>query len=126
MISASFYSCEQNEYEPEFYDINTYESVDLGLSINWCNKNIKAKDSTSYGEYYAWGETESSVVYNFHTYRFSLGDSEKYFWKYCTDIKYDITPDNLTILESEDDVAHVKMKNKKINGEFRLKKNLKS
>lgn len=71
------------------------EAVDLGLpsGTKWANWNIGATTPEDYGDYYAWGETESKDVYTQDTY--------KYF-----DNGYDLIGDD--IAGTEYDVAHVK------------------
>jgi len=32
------------------------QSVDLGLSVKWADRNVGASSSTGYGDYFAWGE----------------------------------------------------------------------
>lgn len=80
--------------------------VDLGLpsGIMWANMNLGASSPEEYGNYYAWGEIEIKNHYLWSNYVF--GD-----WRECL-TKYNITAefgniDNLTVLESVDDVAHV-------------------
>ena len=43
--------------------INGYEYVDLGLSVKWATCNIGADSPEEYGNYYAWGETETKETY---------------------------------------------------------------
>ena len=43
--------------------INGYEYVDLGLSVKWAMCNIGASSPSDYGNYYAWGETETKNEY---------------------------------------------------------------
>ena len=40
-------------------NINAQEAVDLGLSVKWANMNIGASSIYDFGEYFAWGETET-------------------------------------------------------------------
>ena len=40
-----------------------YSYVDLGLSVKWATRNIGAYSYTSYGWYYAWGETSVKSYY---------------------------------------------------------------
>lgn len=42
---------------------NGHEYVDLGLSVNWATCNVGANKPEQYGNYYAWGETETKSVY---------------------------------------------------------------
>ena len=64
-------------------------------------------DGKEYGGYYAWGETEEKENYCWNTYKW-CNDSLSTLTKYCTDDSYGIIVDNKTILDPEDDVAHVK------------------
>ena len=83
-----------------------YEAVDLGLSVKWATCNVGASKPEEYGGYYAWGETEEKSNYDWSTYKWCNG-SEDIMTKYCTDSS-DGTVDNKTVLDPEDDVAHVK------------------
>ena len=91
-------------------DASVY-TVDLGLSVKWASCNLGAKSPEEYGYYYAWGETEPKEDYRWATYKFrTSGDSfnNVKFSKYNTDVSYG-TIDNKTVLDPEDDVAHVKL-----------------
>ena len=48
------------------------ESVDLGLTsgTKWASCNVGADSPETYGEYFAWGETESKEVYSDTTYSY--------------------------------------------------------
>ena len=85
-----------------------YEAVDLGLSVKWATFNVGATKPEEYGGYYAWGETEEKDIYNWGTYKWCNGseDTMTEMTKYCTDSSYG-TVDNKTVLDLEDDVAHV-------------------
>lgn len=88
---------------------NGYEYVDLGLSVLWATCNVGADKPENYGDYYAWGETETKENYTQYDW---------YFYKYCNRTytsltKYNVSSsmgpiDNSTRLEESDDVAHVK------------------
>ena len=54
--------------------INGYEYVDLGLSVKWATVNIGATLPADYGNYYAWGETETKDEYTSDN-SVTLGDS---------------------------------------------------
>ncbi|MCR5697193.1 MAG: hypothetical protein K6G73_09485 [Marinilabiliaceae bacterium] len=75
------------------------DAVDLGLpsGLLWASFNLGATDSTQYGSYYAWGETDSKKSYSSSTYKYY--DNELY-----TYTKYD---ENKTTLEAADDAATV-------------------
>ena len=89
-------------------DIPKHEAVDLGLpsGVKWATCNVGANSPEEYGGYYAWGETEEKSNYDVSTYKWcnvSCGT----LTKYCTNSDYG-TVDNKTVLDPEDDVAHVK------------------
>lgn len=81
------------------------EAVDLGLSVKWANANIGAKAPEEYGDKYAWGETETKEDYSWATYKWGNGENME-LTKYNTSILYG-TVDNKTVLDSDDDAAHV-------------------
>lgn len=88
--------------------INGHEWVDLGLpsGLKWATCNVGATSPEEYGGYYAWGETEEKSDYSLSTYKWCNGSSRT-MTKYCTDSYYG-TVDNKTVLDPQDDVAHVK------------------
>ncbi|MCD7710390.1 MAG: DUF1566 domain-containing protein [Porphyromonadaceae bacterium] len=47
--------------------INGHEYVDLGLSVMWATCNVGADSPSDYGNYYAWGETETKSEYTSST-----------------------------------------------------------
>ena len=71
--------------------MKTAEAIDLGLSVNWASFNVGANSPSEKGYYYFWGELEPRDISNF---------SAPYIWK-------DGYKTNKTILDLEDDVAHV-------------------
>lgn len=102
---------EEPEYEPE-PDYNGHGYVDLGLSVKWATCNIGASKPEDYGDYYAWGETETKSVYSWTTYKWCNGGSSK-ITKYSISKDYwdsslGISPDLAAVLDPDDDVAHVK------------------
>ena len=57
--------------------INGHYYVDLGLSVKWADRNIGASSSSAYGDYFAWGETETKDSYttsNSVTYGVDMDD----------------------------------------------------
>ena len=82
------------------------EIVDLGLSVKWASWNLGASSPEEYGDYFAWGETEGKVVFDWTNYSLCNGSATS-LTKYNTKSTYG-TVDNKTTLESEDDAAHVK------------------
>ena len=101
-----------------------HEYVDLGLSVKWATMNVGATKPEDYGDYYAWGEIDlyyedgyaqeellthwkgDKICYNWSTYKWCNG-SDRNLTKYCIDNRFGIA-DNKTILDPEDDIAHVK------------------
>ena len=47
----------------KIFPLIVYKAVDLGLSVKWADRNIGAVDTTSYGNYFAWGEKNSKKEY---------------------------------------------------------------
>lgn len=82
---------------------NGPEYVDLGLpsGLKWATMNVGASKPEEYGDYYAWGETETKSEYNLSTYFDSVDGSNLIF------DKYDVL--KKCKLDIEDDVAHVKL-----------------
>ncbi len=91
------------------YGIAVSQEVDLGLSVNWAGWNVGATAPEEYGGYYTWGETEEKSDYDWSTYKWCNGSWDT-MTKYCTDSSYGRV-DNKTVLEPQDDVAHVKWGN---------------
>ena len=93
------------------------EMVDLWLTSGtlWAKANIGATCGDTaeswYGNYYAWGETETKSDYSWATYKYANGESNK-LTKYCPSGKTDYwngtgSPDNKLILDAVDDIAAV-------------------
>ena len=81
--------------------------VDLGLpsGLLWATCNIGASNPEDYGNYYAWGETQTKSDYSWSTYAY--GSDYNQLTKYCNNSSYGLNgfTDNLTTLEAGDDVA---------------------
>ncbi len=98
--------------EEKLPDFNGHEYVDLGLPSGtlWatCNVGLGATEPQHNGAYYAWGETDSYSSYASYSYEWYEFVSEK-ITKYCTDSDdgYLGFTDNKTVLDLEDDAAHV-------------------
>ena len=84
------------------------DAVDLGLSVKWASFNVGAEKPEDYGDYFAWGETETKSGYD-DDYKFrESGEFRNIkFNKYNTDSELGDV-DGRTALEPEDDAAHVK------------------
>lgn len=105
-------------------------AVDLGLpsGLLWATCNVGAEKPEDYGDYFAWGETETyyedGYVQVEQEVVWKEGKSAGYDWpsykhcngryttltKYCnnTDFGFNGYTDNKTVLDPDDDVAHVK------------------
>ena len=94
----------------------TIATVDLGLTSGnlWATCNVGAINPWNYGNYYAWGETETKSYYHWSTYKYCDGSGNR-LNKYCSQANYgyyypntdDRFTDDLTTLESADDAAKV-------------------
>jgi peptidoglycan hydrolase CwlO-like protein len=89
-------------------------AVDMGITttegykLYWATCNIGASKPEDYGDYYAWGETTTKTLsYIWERYKFGTSNSGP-FSKYNTISIYGPV-DNKTVLDPEDDVAHVKL-----------------
>ena len=78
-----------------------HDYVDMGNGMKWATTNVGAQTPTDYGDYYAWGETETKSDYSQYTYNSDL--NSKYMWAPGpTALGYPIS------LLPEDDVARKK------------------
>jgi len=105
---------------------SSYQMVDLGLpsGIKWANMNIGAEQESDFGLFFQWGDTEGYALEDCGT-----GEGQKAFtwsdYKWCNGTSNSLTKynnnssngtvDNKTVLDAEDDAAHVHM-----GGEWRL------
>ncbi|MBP5666701.1 MAG: hypothetical protein J6X32_00980 [Salinivirgaceae bacterium] len=84
-------------------------TVDLGLESGtlWATCNLGATVPWNYGDYYAWGETQTKDDYSWETYKYCKGGDDHKLTKYCYDAKYGNNgfTDTLTTLEAADDAA---------------------
>ena len=102
------------------------EAVDLGLpsGLKWASFNLGATKPEEYGDYYAWGETEPYYT-SLDPLTWKEGKEAGYWWpsykwcmggystliKYCDDSAYGYNgfTDTKTVLDPEDDAAHVNL-----------------
>ena len=87
--------------------VSAQQAVDLGLSVNWADRNIGANNPEEVGIYVAWGELESKETYTLDNYRFSDGN---FFSpsKYIVETGESLTEtDHKKILDAPDDIATV-------------------
>ena len=111
MLATSFVACDKGDDDNSDGNGNVninINVVDLGLpsGIKWATCNVGATNPWNYGNYYAWGETETESDYSWDNYKYCNGSGKK-LNKYCSDANfgYDSFTDDLTTLESSDDVA---------------------
>ena len=71
--------------------VSETEGVDLGLSVKWADCNVGASSPGEYGDYFAWGETETKDEYTIGNYKWYDSDAGEY-------TKYNST-DGLTTLQ---------------------------
>lgn len=87
----------------EVFSQDTYEYVDLGLSVKWATKNVGASEITDYGDFYAWGEINPKTEYDWTTYKYTEEGATrmtKYSFSSLGAIK-----DYIETLEPSDDAA---------------------
>lgn len=110
IVALGFTACTNNHDNPttEPNSETAVEWIDLGLPSGtlWGKCNIGATAPEEYGDYFVWGETVTKQVYDWSTYRYCTadGDSLLTLTKYNTSEAYGMV-DNLTILQTTDDVA---------------------
>jgi len=80
--------------------------VDLGLPSGtlWATTNVGANSPGDFGDFFAWGETETKEEYSWKTYKWCNGD-ETSLTKYNTNSSNGIV-DNMKTLCLEDDAAN--------------------
>ena len=125
----------------ETQELPEFQPVDLGLpsGLKWAACNLGATKPQEYGDYYAWGETETKEEYDEDHYKFTP-ETEKVLrcpdcgevyesGKFCPECGVELegengdfdeyakynSDDGLTVLEPGDDVAM-----KKSNGAWRM------
>ena len=88
--------------------VSVFKAVDLGLSVKWATCNVGADTPEGYGNYFAWGETNPKSNSAWSTYKWCNG-TYKTMTKYCINSSYGYNgfTDNKTVLDAEDDAAHV-------------------
>ena len=89
---------------------DNHEYVDLGLPSGtlWATCNLGASSPEEFGDYFAWGETDSKDEYTYENYKWWYfdGDGYRYISKYNNN-SYFGPVDGKTELELEDDAAYV-------------------
>ena len=111
--------CSKNGYKAGYVPAPAdVQAVDLGLpsGLKWASCNVGATTPENYGNYYAWGETETKDDYSWETYKYANGNYDK-LTKYCNKASSGDNgfTDDKTTLDPEDDAAHVNW-----GGEWRM------
>lgn len=83
--------------------IGSYTYVDLGLpsGTKWATYNVGASKPSEYGDYFAWGETNSKKMYDETTYKWGPDSTQSKYWLSSANG----TIGTLTTLLAEDDAA---------------------
>lgn len=93
-------------------------AVDLGLSVFWATCNLGASKPEAYGHYFQWAGIVDVDDLNKYVYwmncPFHIGDDDTGWTKYMllehrSGCYENIKPDNKSVLDPEDDAAHVSL-----------------
>lgn len=104
--SSRLHSIDTYKNKDEFI-LATSGAVNMGTSVKWAAYNVGATKPDEIGDYFAWGETEPKENYTWRTYKFNLGTNQNGpFSKYVTSSAFG-NVDNKTVLDPENDAAHV-------------------
>lgn len=108
--------------EEDFFSssvLGTSGAVDMGTSVKWAACNLDAGKPEGYGGYYQWGGlqdvTAESYYLDWDNCPYHTGSSEYGGWTKYVPLNASSywsgsgNPDNKTVLDPEDDVAHVKL-----------------
>ena len=126
LAALFFISCDKEPSPVTVYGIDGKtplpEAVDMGITVDghkvlWASFNLGASTEYEYGDYYAWGETQTKETYSWGNYKFSDGSGDERITKYFPkndpwekrEWALDTPPDGITSLLPEDDVAHLKL-----------------
>ena len=92
----------QVDIMPDAVDMGT---VVNGKNIKWASFNVGASAPHEFGDYYAWGETQTKSRYSWSTYKHG---SSTEIYKYNTYNQWGDAVDNKWVLDKGDDIAYVK------------------
>ena len=119
IVTLSMLSCGTNPKQTENETVEQteckaveqaeHEAVDLGLSVKWATCNLGANKPTDFGDYFAYGETQTKESYSPLTYKWYEGTNSFYIIKYGVLSIPDESGFIQTLLELEDDAAYVKL-----------------
>lgn len=113
--SISYISIGDKEYYGNIISVSTAgagEIIDMGLSVKWRSCNLGALAPEMQGDLYAWGETETKVIFREYNYKwftdYNEADGSRTITKYNVN-SYFGPIDGKNVLEPEDDAAHVNL-----------------
>ena len=105
-IEGSTFYGEKRTFQTQAMPGSEEGYVDLGLSVLWASRNLGALNPEDPGYLFAWGEIEPSEGnWGWENYKWCMG-TDKSIFKY-TRSTYTTLADEKTILDPEDDAAHV-------------------
>ena len=110
-IAATVDSITFSEQTEETNNDNGYQWVDMGLpsGLLWATCNLGANKPTDFGDYFAYGETQTKESYSPYTYKWFEGTNPFDIIKYGVLSIPDESGFVQTLLELNDDAAHVKL-----------------
>ena len=110
-VAATVDSITFSEQIPGTITNNGYQWVDMGLpsGLLWATCNLGANKPTDFGDYFAYGETQTKESYSPLTYKWYEGTNSFYIMKYGVLSIPDESGFIQTLLELEDDAAYVKL-----------------
>lgn len=89
------------------YESSSPKIVDMGLSVKWASFNVGATQLEQMGDEFAWGEVSTKNKYDWSTYKWSNGNTNKITkYNFISENGYNKYVDNDSYLDREDDVAY--------------------
>ena len=85
------------------------EVVDLGLSVKWASCNLGATKPEEYGDYFAWGETDTKSHFTPSNYKWLVGGNFTRKYTLAQSMYNVDSQDNKLVLDPEDDAAHLNL-----------------
>ena len=87
--------------------VQGHSYVDLGLPSGtlWATCNVGSTEPEGWGDFFAWGEIEPKLIYDYSTYKYALDYNQ--LLKYCDNQNFGLDGyvDNIRQLEFDDDAA---------------------
>ena len=92
IIAANQINSEDSQHQSTTGTLNGYDWVDLALSVKWATKNVGASSPSDYGDYFAWGETQTKSTYTWSNCFDCLDNEGKSWGTYKIGGKTSISP----------------------------------